>query len=110
MSFSRVTGRVVLLSLILFNAALAATDPIYKALRESAIGDSFVVENVVLKRDAGVLTLKSGAIAFTAPALGRDTVAVFVGEGEFTFTPQSLVDKNYMRSLTQQESVTEVFD
>ena len=110
MSFSRVTGRVVLLSLILFNAALAATDPIYKALRESAIGDSFVVENVVLKRDAGVLTLKSGAIAFTAPALGRDTVAVFVGEGEFTFTPQSQVDKNYMRSLTQQESVTEVFD
>ena len=102
--------RVVLLPFVLSCAASAATDPLYKSLRDAALADSFVVENIVLKRDAGVLTLKTGAIAFTAPAAARDTVAVFVGEGEFSFTPQSAVDRNYMRSLTGQDSVSEVFD
>jgi len=34
-----------------------------------------------------VLTLKKGAIGFTAPQLGRDTIAVFNGEAEFAFDP-----------------------
>jgi hypothetical protein len=106
----RVTIRVVALLLAVCCAALAATDPVYKAMREAALADSFVVENIVLKRDAGVLTLKSGAIGLVAPAMGRDTVAVFVGEGEFDFTPQSPVDRNYMKSLTGQEAVAEQFD
>jgi hypothetical protein len=106
----RVTFRAVLLPLFLAGAAPAATDALYKSLRESPLADSLVVENIVIKRDSGVLTLKSGAIALTAPALGRDTVAVFSGEGEFTFTPQSPVDRNYMRSLTGQDTVSETFD
>jgi len=68
------------------------------------------VENIVLKRDAGGAHPEERVIGFTAPALGRDTIAVFVGEGESTFTPQSAVDKNYMKSLTQQEAVSENFD
>jgi hypothetical protein len=68
------------------------------------------VENVVLRRDAGVLTLKSGMIGFTPQTLGRDTVAVFAGEGEFAFVPASRVDREYMRSLTGQDSVSESFD
>jgi hypothetical protein len=79
-------------------------------MREASLADSLVIENIVIKRDAGVLTLKTGALAFTAPALGRDTIAVFVGEGEFTFTAQSPIDRNYMASLTGQESVSEQFD
>jgi hypothetical protein len=110
MSFFRAAVRVGLLPLVLSYGALAATDPVYKSMREAPIADSLVVENIVIKRDAGVLTLKTGAIGLTASAMGRDTVAIFVGEGEFTFTPQSPVDKNYMKSLTQQDSVSEVFD
>jgi len=106
----RAAVRVVVLLLVVSCAALAATDPVYKAMREAALADSLVVENIVLKRDAGVVTLNSGAIGFVAPALGRDTVAVFVGEGEFDFTPQSPVDRNYMKSLTGQEAVAEQFD
>jgi hypothetical protein len=79
-------------------------------MRDAALADSFVVENIEIKRDAGVLTLKTGAIAFTAPALGRDTVAVFVGEGEFRFTAISAIDRSYMTSLTGQDSVSEQFD
>jgi hypothetical protein len=79
-------------------------------MREAGLADSLIVENIVLKRESGVLTLKTGAIGFTAPAMGRDTIAVFVGEGEFSFTALSPIDKNYMTSLTGQESVTEQFD
>jgi hypothetical protein len=110
MSLPRTAVRAVLLFLVVSSAAFAAADPVYQALRESALKDTLLVENIVLRRDAGVLTLKSGAIGFTAPALGRDTVAVFVGDGEFTFEPQSPFDKSYLKSLTQQDSVSESFD
>ena len=103
------TVRVALLPVFL-SAAFAATDPLYKSMREAAIADTFVVENIVIKRDGGVLTLKTGAIGFTAPAMGRDTIAVFAGEGEFTFTAQSPIDHAYMKSLTGQDVISEQFD
>ncbi|HEX3747429.1 MAG TPA: M1 family aminopeptidase [Bryobacteraceae bacterium] len=79
-------------------------------MRDAALADSLVIENVVIKRDTGVITLKSGSLAFTAPAMGRDTIAVFEGEGEFTFTPRSAIDRNYMATLTGQIAVSETFD
>src|SRR5580658_8353075 len=104
MSIFRVTVRAAVLPLVL-SAAYSATDPLYKSLRDAPLADSFVVENVVIKRDTGVLTLKTGSIAFTPLALGRDTVAIFVGEGEFTFQAVSPIDRGYMVSLTGQDRV-----
>src|SRR5579864_935154 len=91
-------------------AAPANSDPVYRSLRDAALGDTLVVENVVLHRDYGVITLKSGTIGFTAPVMGRDTVAVFAGEGEFSFTPALSVEKNHLRGLTGQDTVRETFD
>ena len=109
MSFTRlsVTAAVLLLPLL---PAFAASDPLYQSMRGAALADSFVVENIELHRDAGVITLKNGAIAFVAPAMGRDTIAVFDGEGTFTFNPLSPLDRNYMASLTGQLTVSEQFD
>src|SRR5579863_1723029 len=98
------------LSLVACPASLAATDPVYKSLREAPPGDTLLVENIVLRRDAGTLTLKSGTIAFTAPVMGRDTVAVFIGEGEFAFAPTPTIEKEYLKSITNQETVQESFD
>jgi len=109
MSFPRVAVRCTLLAASV-SAGFAATDPLYKSMREAALADSLVVENIVIKRDAGTITLKTGALAFTVPAMGRDTMAVFVGEGEFTFTALSPVDRNYMASLTGHDTVSEQFD
>jgi len=109
MSSSRAAVRFALLALSL-SAGFAATDPVYKSMRDAALADSLVVENIVIKRDAGTITLKTGALAFTAPAMGRDTMAVFVGEGEFSFTPLSPIDRNYMVSLTGHDTVSEQFD
>ena len=85
-------------------------DAVYRALREADIADVYGVEDVVLKRDAGTLTLKKGMIGFTAPQLGRDTVVVFNGDGEFDFVPGLSVEKAHLKNLTEQEQVHENFD
>lgn len=112
MRLSVAGARAVVLGLAAtFAVAPAATpDPTYTALRQAAVADVLVVENIVLRRDAGVLTLKSGTIGFTAPAMGRDTVAVFSGDAEFTLTPVTPMEKSYLKSLTEQESIKESFD
>jgi len=88
----------------------ASTDSVYQTLRQSPVGEALVVENIVLRRDVGVLTLKTGTIGFTTPSTGRDTVAVFSGEAEFTLTPATSIEKTYLKSLTEQEAVKESFD
>jgi len=87
-----------------------AVDAVYRALREADMEDVYGVENVVLKREAGALTLKKGTIGFTVPQLGRDTVAVFIGEGEFEFVPKLDVEKAHLKNLTGEEQVHENFD
>jgi hypothetical protein len=86
------------------------TDSVYRGLRDAVLVDAFTVENLVLRRDNGVLTLKSGAVAFTPAVMGRDTVAVFIGEGEFTFDPVLSVEKDHLKLITDQETVHDVFD
>src|SRR4029078_11658171 len=102
--------RHLLAVLIVSYACQAASDPVYKALREAGIQESFPVENLAIHRDIGVLTLKSGTVGMTAPQLGRDTVAVFSGDGEFTFTPAAGVEATYLKSITGKESIHERFD
>jgi hypothetical protein len=88
----------------------ATPDPAYAALREAPIVDAVPVNNLVIKRDAGVLTLKSGSLGFTAPSMGRHTVAVFVGDGEFVLEPGIAVEKNHLRTIIGQDAVRESFD
>ncbi len=90
--------------------AAAHADPVYLAMRDAPPAVTVVVENVVLHRDSATLRLKSGALAFTAPVMGRDTVAVFSGEGELVFDPVPAVEKNYLKSITGEESLDETFD
>lgn len=85
-------------------------DAVYRSLRDAAIEDVFTVENLVLKRDAGVFTLKKGTIGFTPPQMGRDTVAVFNGEGEFDFDPPLAIEKKHLKNYTDQDVIHESFD
>ncbi|HLK66571.1 MAG TPA: carboxypeptidase regulatory-like domain-containing protein [Bryobacteraceae bacterium] len=88
----------------------ATVDPVYHQLRESGLGEGFTVENLVIHRDGGTITLKSGTLAMSAPVLGRDTEAVFVGEGEFTFTPVLAVEGEHLNIVTGENAVHESFD
>src|SRR4029078_5683373 len=96
--------RHLLAVLIVSYACQAASDPVYKALREAGIQESFPVENLVIHRDIGVLTMKSGIVGLTAPQLARDAVAVFFGDGEFTLAPAPGVEAIYLKSITGKES------
>jgi hypothetical protein len=96
--------------LLLTSAVYASSDSTYKALRDATIQESFVAENVALHRDGATLTLKSGTIGLTAKQMGRYTVAVFSGDGEFVFTPALEVESIYLKSVSGKPSVSEHFD
>jgi hypothetical protein len=87
----------------------ANTDPNYRALRDAEPRETFTVTNLVLKRDRGVLTLKTGRISFVPPVLGRVTMAAFAGEGEFTFDPPLATERDNLRLITDTTSVHESF-
>jgi Carboxypeptidase regulatory-like domain/Peptidase family M1 domain len=85
-------------------------DTVYRALREAIIAETFTVENLIVKRDAGVLTFKKGSIGFTAPQLGRDSIAVFNGEADFDFDIPSAIEKKHLKNYTDQDPIHETFD
>ncbi len=73
-------------------------DPVYHGLRDSGASQTFTVSNLAFKRDNGAITLRSGLLAFTPKVAGRDTEAVFVGEGEFAFQPLMSTDQSTCRA------------
>ncbi|MBI1789105.1 MAG: carboxypeptidase regulatory-like domain-containing protein [Acidobacteria bacterium] len=84
-------------------------DPNYRKLRAAEMVETFRVENLVITRDVGVLTLRQGAISFAAPVLGKVTLAVFAGEGRFTLEPSVMPERTYLKSLTDKETIEEPF-
>lgn len=86
------------------------SDPNYRLLREAGIGESFDVSGLTIKRDVGVFTFRSGRLSFLQPVLNQVVMAVFTGEGEFTLTPLLAVEKDYLKLVTEKETVSEPFD
>ncbi len=105
--------RNTLLITVLFGpvfAQQAGSDPEYRRLRDAQLSESFVVENVVLQKDVGTLTLKQGTISFGQAVLGRITMGVFVGEGEFGLIPAVSYEAAFMKGLSGEDPVKETFD
>ncbi|HXG67612.1 MAG TPA: carboxypeptidase regulatory-like domain-containing protein [Blastocatellia bacterium] len=86
------------------------SDPNYRKLRDGEAFESYSVNNLVLKRDVGVITLRSGRISFLPRVLERVTKAVFIGEGEFALTPAIPIERNYLRMIAEKDAVSETFD
>lgn len=93
----------------------ANTDAGYQRLRTASTppdsfgGDFATVNNLVLKRDAGIFTLRSGEIYFLAPVDGRTVGAVFLGDGEFHLEPPTDVEKKSLAIFTEKPDITEPF-
>ncbi|MGQ0760563.1 MAG: carboxypeptidase regulatory-like domain-containing protein [Acidobacteriota bacterium] len=93
----------------------ANTDTSYQQLRQQAkasgdFGGPFAtVNNLVIKRDAGVFILKSGEIYFTPAVRDRTFGAVFFGEGELSLTPPTEIEKHTLSLFTKEKSITEAF-
>jgi hypothetical protein len=85
------------------------SDPNYRALRDGKLGKTFTVSNLTLKRDVATIKLNSGRVSFITPVLDRIAIGVFVGEGEFTFNPYLAIERNRMKLVTGNETVSEQF-
>ncbi|MCI0486996.1 MAG: hypothetical protein L0229_10390, partial [Blastocatellia bacterium] len=81
----------------------------YRGLREGEIFESYEVKDLVVKRDAGTFTFRSGRISFLSPVMSRVVKAVFVGEGEFALVPVPPLERDYLRTVTERETVEEAF-
>src|ERR1051325_1110146 len=90
-------------------------DPVYVALRQLGrndqdfAGNYAVVNNLLLKRDAGNFMLKSGELYFIVPVEGRVTAAVFIGDGELSLTPPTEIEKHSLKIFTGEDGIKEQF-
>jgi hypothetical protein len=92
-------------------ASAANADPTYQQLRQVGLGGEAVqVNNLALKRDAGIFTFHSGTLCFLSPVGGKVTGAVFVGEGSFSLVPPIAVEMRSLALLTKQPGMKEEFD
>jgi hypothetical protein len=93
----------------------ANSDRVYQQLRQQAktteefSGAYASVNNLVLKRDAAIFTLRSGDVYFVSPVEGRVTGAVFIGDGEITLVPPTEIEKRSIKIFTGEPGITEQF-
>ena len=95
-----VTGKV---------SPLANSDANYRALRDARPSEAVQVNDLVLKRDAGVFTFKSGVFTFSAPVAGKTVYAVFNGEATFHLKPLVVAEANYMKLEIGEDEADEDF-
>lgn len=88
---------------------LANSDPNYIALRGGKLTKVYRVENLMLTRDVGVFTFRSGSFSFLPPVLGHVVAGVFVGDGNFKLKPASGMASRHLRSVAGVDSVGEDF-
>jgi len=88
---------------------LANSDPNYQALRTGRLSQVFRVSNLVLNRDAGTFTFRSGSFSFLPPVLGHVTTGVFLGDGNFELKPQSDLAATRLKRMMKADSVNEDF-
>src|SRR5207244_2989082 len=97
-------------------APKANVDPVYQKLRQLGkndvdFGGPFAtLNNLVFSRDVAVFTLRSGEIYFSSAIEGRNTAAVFIGDGEMSLTPPTSIEKHSLSIFIKNESLSEEFD
>src|SRR5712692_6400829 len=106
MRFSRALAPIFLV----IPALTAQTgDPNYRALRDAAPAESFLIENVELSRDVAKFTLRSGALTFLAPVEDKRMLAVFRGEATFDLAPVTDLDQKALAHLTGKDKASVTF-
>lgn len=93
------------------NAQSATSNPVYQQLRNGLPSNEVLtVSKLELRRDAAVLTLRSGSVALYGSVNGRVTGAVFRGDGHLHITPPIAAERHNLRILTHAEEFDEDFD
>jgi hypothetical protein len=83
----------------------------YQKLRGLLPGDDVIaVNNLELRRNAGVFTFSHGNFAFYGEVNGKVTGAVFKGEGHFHLTPPTAQERHNLAILNKSEEFDEDFN
>ena len=91
-------------------AKAANGSAVYQALRGRMVnGPAFAVKDLVLKRDAGVITLSSGIVFLMGETGGRVTGAVFLGEGSLHVEPPSAMERRQLKAVMKTEVLDQRF-
>lgn len=88
---------------------LANSDPNYRALRDAQLNEGLQVSSLLLKRDTGTFTFKSGVFTLATPVMGKTVYAVFSGEGAFHLKPLVAAEANYMKVVGGADEADEEF-
>lgn len=88
----------------------ANSDPNYRSLRSASIASTCRVQNLAITRDVGTLTLREGQVSLLAPVLGKTVMAVFTGSGSFHLQPAIDLERRYLTTILDKETVDEDFD
>src|SRR5687768_15026852 len=84
-------------------SAPGITGSVYKELRNLSIGsDAYQVDSLVLDKDAASFTL-TGILYMLPPVQGKETGAVFVGQGAMAYSPPLAVERGSLRLLTRED-------
>ena len=67
------------------------------------------VSNLVIQRDVARFTLASGKLVFLGPVGGRTIAAVFRGEGAFSFTPPTDIERARLKRFEQTTALEVTF-
>lgn len=64
---------------------------------------------LILRRDVGIFTLQKGVFYLCKPVQGRTCAAFFSGEGQFSFTPPTDVEKTQLQRFYDTRTLEENF-
>ncbi len=102
-----------ILSLLIFLISISSAQDknlpdgqeIYQQLKNLELYPNQVasVQNLILKRDAGIFNFQQGKFYVLQPVLGKVTGAVFIGEGIFQFTPPTEIERYQLKKFTDTE-------
>ncbi|HEU5400245.1 MAG TPA: M1 family aminopeptidase [Terriglobales bacterium] len=89
--------------------AYANADPFYKQLRQGGLGQSFQMKDLTVTVDSSTFHFLQGTFTFLAPVNGAVVGAVFIGEGHFTLTPVTGLDRHELNRRIGADQVDEDF-
>lgn len=100
----------MLMLAVLAGAQQPNTNALYQQLRTLLPGGDVVsVSGLNLQRDAAVFTL-TGNVVFYGEVNGKDTGAVFIGNGHLHITPPTAEERHNLEILNHSEAFDEDFD
>jgi len=95
------------------NTEMAA---LYNELRQPNIDATKIadVENITFQRDVASFHLEKGTIYFFKPVSISETIhvtgAIFIGDGTFSFTPPTKIEKEQLARFYKEESFEQTFN